>query len=193
MIEDLEARLAAMAGDWADAPADTGSIYAPPPDGEYQALIHNFDFIESNETPKRIYLKVTYQIDNEAEYSGRRVDTLFGLEDPDRIKWLKSWLARLIGAERVEQTPITDVRPSSPLLNELLDVPVLIKVKRSDRAVDNEGNPRVNIYLQQRLGDSLNGQLLARKSSDVTQQPSLDDFAPAVGRSAINDDDDIPF
>jgi hypothetical protein len=71
-------------------------------------------------------------------------------------------------------------------------VPVLIKVKRSDRSFDSDGNPRVNVYLQQKLGESLSGQLKARKESDVTGQEQLGDFAPAVGKSAI-DDDDIPF
>jgi hypothetical protein len=115
MIENLEARLAAMAGSWADAPADTGSIYTPPPDGEYQALIHEFDFIEQKDPPHAVFLKVTFQVDNDPEFSGRRVDTLFSLEDPERIKWLKSFLARL-GVD-VEQTPITEVRPGSALLN----------------------------------------------------------------------------
>lgn len=188
MIENLEARLAQMTGAWQDAPADTGSIYAPPPDGEYQALINEFDFIEQNDPPHAAFLKVVFQVDNDPEYSGRLVDTLFALEDPERVKWLKSFFARL--GVNVEQTPITEIRPGSALLNGLLDTPVLIKVKRSEKSFDRDGSPRVNIYLQQKLGAY---RLAGAPASDVTTQEQLGAFEPAVGKNATFDGDDIPF
>lgn len=186
-IENLEARLAQMAGAWEDAPTDTGSLFTPPPDGDYQALVHEFRFVEGG-TPVQAFLVNAFQIDNDPEYSGRIVDTMFSLEDPERIKWLKAHFAKL-GVD-VEHVPITQIVPGSPLLNGLLDTPVLIRVKRSDKLDQRTGLPRVNIYLQERLGSPG----AAAPVSDLQTGFESEDFAPVpVGRNAIQDDDDIPF
>lgn len=186
-----------------EAEARAGSIYDLPPDGEYQALIHLFEFMEYKDN-KGIGLKVSYQITNDRVYAGRIAGDLFtiasfkpdGTVDTSRIDWLKGWLA-LMGVDVAQFDIASELRPSSPTLEALLDTPVLIKIKRTQGKWP-DGSPRTfeNIYLVKPLGEWGSGASTAdfapRPASDVTSQASLDGFSPppAVARAA---DDDIPF
>jgi hypothetical protein len=167
-----------------DAPAQGGSIYDPPPDGDYQALIHEFTFVgweAKNGNPAGIGLKVNYQVTNHATYTGRICGTMFGLA-PDRLGYLKGWLETL-GVDTSDLS-LTELRPEpGSLLSQLLDTPVMIRVKRKDGYT--------NVYLTEKLGDA--------SVSDVTSQQDFNGFQPAAqgfaptGRNAAKGDDDIPF
>jgi hypothetical protein len=151
-IDNLAERLARLQSNFQEASADGGSMYDPPPDDDYQALIHEFDFFEAG-PPTQAFLKMRFQVQHHPEYGGRFADTVYSLEDPDRIDWLKKDLATLVGREQVEQlNDGVDLLPGSDFLESLLDVPVLIRVKRPGRK-NAKGYEIVNVYLQQRLGD----------------------------------------
>ena len=150
-IDNLAERLARLNANFQDAPASS-SMYDAPPDDDYQALIHEFDFFEAG-SPTQAFLKFRYQVQHHPEYGGRICDNVYNLEDPDRIEYLKRDLARLVGEEKVAQLNYgTDLLPGSDFLESLLDVPVLIRVKRPGKT-NSKGYEIVNVYLQQRLGE----------------------------------------
>jgi hypothetical protein len=181
-FDDITAALDSLAEAFNSAPAQGGSIYDPPPDGDYQALVHEFNFVGWDAKPAMngqpakpagIGLKVNYQITNDATYAGRVCGTMFNLH-PERIGYLKGWLSKL-GVE-TDGLDIRQLRPEpGGLLEKLLDTPVLIRVVRK--------GGYTNIYLEDRLGDA--------RTSDVTSQQSFQEFAPAAKTRAA--DDDIPF
>jgi len=195
LMAALEAALSQNADAWTEAPAETGSIYDPPPEGEYEALVSGFEFIQwdakSADKPAGVALKVTYQVTNHSTYSGRVTSDMFTLTVPERLKWLKGWLNTM--GVNVENMALTDLRPvdtGDGLLDKLLDTPVLIYVKHK---VVN-GERRVNTYLRQVLGEW--GAGTAQPRSDITTQQTFDDFAPQQGSNAVHQgakDDDIPF
>lgn len=192
-LDDIQAALDAVQGAFADAPADTGSIYTPPPDDDYEALIHEFEFLGGD---WGVGLKVRYQITNHSMYAGRVVGDLFSLT-PERIQWLKGFLGRLdVNTEEIDVT--VDLRPGSEMLNGLLDTPVLIKVKRSMGTEKGTGQPKeyVNVYLQRKLGaPGSNGQgFTPIAASDVTTPADAFDFGNVGGANQYTPtDDDIPF
>lgn len=181
-LDDIQRALDAVAGAFASAPAEGGSIYDPPPDNDYEALVNEFSFVgwePKNGKPGGIGLKINYQITNHSTYSGRICGAMFNLTDPERIGYLKGWLS--VMEVDVESFDVRELRPTpDSILNSLLDVPVLIRVRRS--------NGYVNVYLQQRLGAAVT-------RSDVTPPQAGFDFAGAgVGARGQNaTDDDIPF
>jgi hypothetical protein len=152
-IENLAERLARLQSNFQEASADGGSMYDPPPDDDYQALINEFEFFEAG-SPTQAFLKMRLLVQHHDKYGGRVCDTIYNLEDPDRLDWLKRDLAKIVGPERVEQLNYgVDLLPGSAFLEkELLDVPVLIRVKRPGKK-NAKGYEIVNVYLQQRLGD----------------------------------------
>lgn len=184
-MADIQAALDAVQGAFKEAPAQGGSIYDPPPDGDYQALTHEFGFHgweAKDGRPAGIGFKVNYQVTNNAAYAGRICGAMFNISDPERIGYLKGWLTEMgvdTEAEGFDLKAALD--PSGETLARLLDVPVMIRVKRS--------GGYVNVYLQQRLGDQV--------ISDVTPPTAQQDFAlaPAAGSNAVyqHGDEDIPF
>lgn len=184
-LDDIQRALDGIADAFRDAPAEGGSIYDPPPDDDYEALVHEFGFHgwEAKEgKPGGIGLKVNYQITNHSTYAGRICGSLFNITDPARIGYLKGWLNTMgVNVEAPEFDIRTYLRPEpGGPLNALLDAKVLIRVKRS--------NGYVNIYLQQRIDDG------SYTPSDVTPAQAGFEFATPVGRSAAGpQDDDIPF
>lgn len=175
-IDNLDARLAAMQPAFNDAPADASSPFDPPPDGDYQALVKRFDFFESKSG--QAFIKTELEVVHDAHYTGREASVVHNLEDPDRIGYFKRHLA-LLGAN-VDDLDLRQVRPGSPLLEDLCDTPVEITVKTSDR-LDKDGNPYRNVYVNRRLGDPIR--------SDIPAVPSAD--VPSGG--AVAPDDNIPF
>jgi hypothetical protein len=85
-IQDLEARLAAMDDEFRRAPSES-SLYEPPPDGTYQALVDSWDHFEGGE-PRQAFLKCVFQVQNHPDYGGRYAETIFSLEDPERLTFL---------------------------------------------------------------------------------------------------------
>jgi hypothetical protein len=185
-LDDITRALEGIQEAFNQAPAEGGSIYDAPPDGEYQALVNEFSFIgwdaKSADKPAGIGLKVNYQVTNHDKYAGRIVGAMYNITDPSRIGYLKGFLSTL-GVD-VEAFDIRTLRPEpGGLLHKLLDTPVVVRVKRS--------NGFTNVYLLEKVGEP--------NPSDVTNQQSLEDFAMAGGTVARGTsgikqaDDDIPF
>jgi hypothetical protein len=152
-IDNLAERLARVAPAYKDAATEAPSMFDPPPDGEYQTLIHEFDFFEGGQ-PKQAYLKMRFQVQHHPEHTGRFAETIYSLEDAERIGFLKADMARLVGSERAEQLNYAvDVLPGSAFLESLLDVPVLIRVKTGTKINQKTGKPYVGVYIQQVLGE----------------------------------------
>ena len=126
-IENLEERLAKVQDAFNNAPAD-GGRFEMPPDGEYQAIVDSFDFFEASD---RAFFKTVMTVQNDDDYEGRRIETVHGLDDPDKIAWLKQHLATLGVA--VDDLDLTEIRPGSQTLANVLDTPVLVSVKTSAR------------------------------------------------------------
>lgn len=185
-IDNLEERLAAQQEEYASTPAASpqGSDELPE-DGDYQALVKGFEFFESKKNVA--YLKAVLEVTLDQQYSGWEVPKIWQLEpraDQSQEQWRKS-LSFLKGDLRTlgipSDTPLTEIRPGSQVLNEILDVPVAIAVRTSDRVKD-DGTPYRNVYINERLGGPLrSGGEVPADTSDLQQQ------AAAVG------DTDIPF
>lgn len=213
----LEQRLAEMADAWDDAPADTGSIYTPPPDGTYPAILLEFRFIERKTPPHDFFLVVIWQI--KAIMAGKRVEQVYALEERERLPVLKAMLSRLDALpERFE-----DIRPGTEYMNGLLDTPAIIAVKTAvnkdtgEVFTDDRGRRRVNVYVNERIGDPAdidsidwaemgrtvnggfapggNGFTPAGGSDLGSTQTQLGDFGAAgtQGMYGGATDDDIPF
>ena len=148
--DNLAERLARMQGAFQDAAADPSG---DPPDGDYQALVHRVEFFEAG-SPTQAFIKIVFQIQHHPAQGGRETGSVFSLEDPERIGFLKAALARVVGSERVDQLNLAvDCLPGSEFIeNELLDVPVMVRVKRPGKT-NSKGYEIVNVYIQDRLGD----------------------------------------
>lgn len=122
-----------------------------PEDGTYQAVVHRFDVIEAKSG--KAYLKTEFQIAHDAKYEGRVVATLHQVDDPEVLLkgWLKQHLHKLgVDVEALEF-------PDSPqelerFVTPTIGTPVQVTIKTNRSRLDNDGNPRRNVYLDQRLG-----------------------------------------
>jgi hypothetical protein len=157
-------RLAAMDTSYDNAPV-AGGFEDLPPDGEYQAIIDRFDFIESQKNG-RLYLKTIASV-AAGPQKGKKVSTLHDLEDPDRLKYLKKHLSVL----EVEPVSLRNLEAELP---KALDVPFLVAVKTS-------GEFR-NVYFNQKLGGPV-------RESDL----GIDVPVTKPGTANAVSGDDIPF
>lgn len=150
------------------------SAFDLPPDGDYQAIVDRFDFIQSKKN-ERYYLKTELKIMGGGEWDGHMVSTLHDMEDPERFDFLKTHLTRM------GMDPIPDELDNLPsALNGLLDTPVEVTVKTSNDINPKTSQPYRNLYVNKALGPPL------RQRSDVpTPEPA--------GAAATKADDDIPF
>jgi hypothetical protein len=184
--QNLAERLARIQGAFQEASADPSS---DPPDGDYQALVHRFEFFEAGQ-PVQAFVKIVFQIQHHPEHGGRETGSVFSLEDPDRIGFLKAALARVVGSARVDELNLAvDCLPGSEFIeNEMLDVPVLIRVKRPGKK-NAKGYEIVNVYIEQRLGD----QVRPAKGSDVDNDTSAFDETRAREAKQAAEDADNPL
>jgi hypothetical protein len=93
-IDNLADRLARVQPAFDAAPDEGPSMFDPPPDGEYQTLLHEFDFFEGGD-PKQAYMKIRFQVVHHPEQAGRFCEIVYTLEDPDRISYLRADLHKL--------------------------------------------------------------------------------------------------
>jgi antitoxin component HigA of HigAB toxin-antitoxin module len=150
-----------------------------PEDGDYQALVERFDFFESG--AGELFLKTELRIQLDPKYEGATVETVHNLEHPERIQWAKKHL-RTLGLE------LDDFSTLQARLSEVLDVPVAITIKTSDKVNEKTGEPYRNVYVNERLG----GPMRAAPRPDIPVDTS--DYAPAPGAQPGNAiDEDIPF
>lgn len=194
-------RLARQEAAWQQSEASTGSIYADPPDGDYQFTVYSFDFIDT--TSHGAFLKTELQVAS-GPHQGKVTSTMHSLEDPDRFGYLKAHLA-LLSAD-VDNLALSDIHPGSSVLEALLDTPVEGTVKRSKK-LREDGTPYVNVYVNKRLGEPLrkdmppmpNGaqeQLPPSDRQDVPGDTSDFEAAAAAGplkTKAEDHDDDVPW
>lgn len=200
-IEGLQERLREGEESFKKAPADGGFSTELPPDGEYQAVVKKFDFFESKKSGDA-FLKTVLEIAFDREWQGTEVETIHNLTDPEVLEsgWLKTHLKRL-GAD-VDELELSAVSPGSELLGSLLDVPVAIAIKTSDRTND-QGEPYRNVYLNKRLGDPLQGgstgvaggpmeggKVQAPESEVPADEAGLDKSGTGA---ESKDDEEIPF
>lgn len=191
-IDNLADRLARVQSAFDTAPVGFDDM---PPDGEYQTLVHDFDFFESRTPPRRAYMKMRLQVQHHPEEAGRFVEKVYSIEEEDGIGYLKADLHRL--GVNVEGMNIGQAITSGALAEELYDVPVLVRVKRPAGKTNKRGEQVVNVYIQQRLGDpdrSARGFLERNGASDVPgtaagefvhpDQTSLDDV-PFTGDETV--------
>lgn len=151
-IPNLEERLAKMRDPFKEATVEGN--YEWPEDGTYQALVRGFDVFEGNSTG-HVYLKTELEIALDPKYTGRQVETIHDLEDPERLSWLKKHLASLGVNVEAYDFDIVQVRPGSELLHSLLDVPVEIVIKTSNKKNEQTGKYYRNCYVNERLGNPM--------------------------------------
>jgi hypothetical protein len=133
--------------------------------------VEGFDTFESK--AGQLFLKTKLQLTGTGDrWDGETVECVHNLEDPERIGFAKKHLATLgLDVQSLDLASLLDQ------LGQVLDVPVEVQVKRSDRT-DDEGNPYVNYYVNKRLGD---------RCRCRTCLPDPIEPAPVGG------DDDMPF
>lgn len=175
-IDNLADRLAGLNTDWQDAKT-FNKVW--PPDGDYQALVHRFDFFEGG-AANHAFLKTELEVQHDDEWQGTSVETIHDLEDPDRLGFLKQHL-HVLGLD------LDDFSQLEVRLSEVLDVPVQIRIKTSDKK-NSDGEHYRNVFVNERLGGPV------RSGGDVP--PDMDGLDPefaAAGADHPFDDDDIKF
>jgi hypothetical protein len=194
-IEDLEARLAKMDDAFKSAPSDGGGGFWLPPVGIYQGILRSLDFFETK-ADQRALLKLTYEIvlAQNRDLNGREIDFVYNLEPqgtPDEIEFRLSFLKRDLKTLGIpvdsDEFSFAQVRPGSPIWDDVMDVPVEIEVKESKKLDPKTGKPWTNAYLQARLGDPLPaGQL---PGSDIP----MEGMEPVAPVKADDESDPVPF
>jgi hypothetical protein len=186
--ENLADRLARVQPAFDAAPDEGPSMFDPPPDGEYQTLLHEFDFFEGGE-PRQAYMKIRFQVVHHPEQAGRFCEIVYTLEDPDRISYLRADLHKL--GEDTSRFDLAREITTGALQARLLDTPVLVRVKTGSKMNPKTGRPYVGVYVQRRLGDpdrTARRDLERTGASDVPE-PAANEFVHPEQASL----DDVPF
>jgi len=168
-------RLAAMDEAWKQADPgekDEKKEWENPPDGEYQARVHSFDFHDGK---SGLALRTQFELLGPSN-AGWKVSTFHPLEDTGRLKWTKLHLHQL----GVEANSLAELEAALPrALDQVCDV-VLKSKQVGDKTYQNLYVNRV-----------MNG-VTASASQPVSDDapPPHEDF----DRPKPKDDlDDIPF
>jgi hypothetical protein len=149
-IENLADRLARVQSAFDAAPDEGASLFDPPPDGDYQCLVHEFDFFEGGE-PRQAYMKIRFVVVHHDEQAGRFCEVVYTLEDPERIGYLRADLHKL--GENTANFDLAQEIASGALQDRLLDTPVLVRVKTGSKLNPKTGKPYVGVYVQRKLGE----------------------------------------
>lgn len=179
--QEWQERLARHENAYNEAEVAEGGMYVDPPDGDYQGTVYAFDFIDTDK--HGAFLKTEIQV-AAGPHEGRITSTMHSLEDPERYGFLKAHLA-LLGID-IENTPLRMLHPGSPVLEEVLDVPIEFTIKRSQKVNEKTGQPYVNLYVNKRLGGPMRA-VGEATSPDDQQQFTHNPATPAPG------EDPIPF
>jgi hypothetical protein len=147
------------------------------PSGDFQAVIKRFDFF-MGKSDGDAYLKTVLEIKHDPEHEGMEVEAIHNLTAKDKIKWTRKFLAT-IGYEG-------DISSLVDGLEEYVGLPVSITIKVSDRINSFTGDPYLNVWVNQRLGE-VHGPV-----SDVTDDEDVQALK-AQSTSPYTADDDIPF
>ncbi len=184
-MPSLEDRLAALNDDFRAAP--TGGSYDMPPDGDYQAIVDSFDHFESQKG--ELFLKTILKIELDPEYAGRQVEIIHNLTDPERLNRLKGHLQTLgLNPDEIEFSQLMSA------LHDVLDVPVLVRIKTGKMKTDGSGEHWRSAYVNRRLGEPLRKNPAKTGASDVpTGRDPSGDPGPEDGDPGLTPDSDIPF
>lgn len=172
MSEDIKDRLKAMEGAWAEADAAEDKsderVYENPPDGEYQARVHSFDFHDGK---SGLALRTQFELLAPSNM-GWKVSTFHPLEQADRLRWTKSHL-KMLGVEAHSFEELEAALPKA--LDQVCDV--VLKTRKA-----NNGKEYQNLYVNR----VMNGVT----ASAEEPPPHEDTDQPAPKRDDL---DDIPF
>ena len=147
-MTDLAVKLSQLQDTWknADVPKDAGESQIP--DGTYNATVLRFDTFDSNKGDT--WLVTEFQITHDDDFQGEVVKARHNLDGDERsIGWLKKHLLAMGMPElpeRFEELPTK--------LHDLLDVPVEIYIKTSDKT-DSQGVHYRNVYVNRSMGGPL--------------------------------------
>lgn len=184
MDDALKAKLEALDAEFKDAPTGFDNL---PEDGTYQALLKSIDTFEGKQDSTS-YLKLVFEVAHDPKYKGTEIDKVYTwIPDPympeeqkaKRLGAFKKDLQTLGIDTNSEDFSYTAVYPGSSFWDDLLDVPVELAIKRSERINEKTGMPFVNVWLNERLGASL--------GSDIPSD------LPKVETVATPGEDPIPF
>lgn len=169
-------RLKAMDGAWQAADADEKQEEARewenPPDGDYQARVHSFDFHDGK---GGLALRTQFELIAPSN-AGWKVSTFHPLENPERLKWTKRHLAALgVEAHSLEELEVN--------LNGALDkvCDVALKTRKG-----NDGREWQNLYLNR-----VHQGVTAGPPGSATEAPPHQDTDRPEPKLAPLDD--IPF
>lgn len=173
--ETRQDRLAAMDDAWkaADATDDKpeSKEWENPPDGEYQARVHSFDFHDGK---SGLALRTQFELLAPSN-AGWKVSTFHPLEDTERLKWTKRHLTQL----GVEANSLAELEAALPKALDLVCDVVLKSKKVGDKTYQNLYVNRV-----------MNGVTATASEPIDDAPPPHEDF----DRPKQKDDlDDIPF
>ena len=169
-------RLKAMDNAWkaadADEPKEEKREWENPPDGDYQARVHSFDFHDGK---GGLALRTQFEIVGPSNM-GWKVSTFHPLENPERLKWTKRHLEALgVSAFSLEELEVN--------LQTALDkvCEVALKTRKG-----NDGREYQNLYLNR----VMEGFTLSSEGSAEQPPPHSDKDEPAPKGVPL---DDIPF
>ena len=174
--ETRQDRLAAMNDAWQAAEVSEEKSekkeWENPPDGEYQARVHSFDF---HDTKNGLTLRTQFELLGPSN-AGWKVSTFHTLEDASRLKWTKQHLL-MLGVKAHSLEELESALPSA--LDKVCDVALKSK-QVGDKTYQN-------LYLNRVVGG-----VTASATEPVSSEappPHEDEDRP----KQKDDLDDLPF
>lgn len=146
------------------------------PSGDFQAIIKRFDFFMGKRDGDA-YMKTVLEIKHDPVHEGTEVEAIHNLTARDKVSWTRKYLAT-IGYEG-------DVSSLVDGLEDYVGLPLSITVTVSDRINSFTGDPYLNVWVNQRLGE-LHGPV-----SDVADDSDIEALKAQTKTSPA--DDSIPF
>jgi len=141
-----------------------------PEPGDYQTLFTAVHFFEKKAAPHNAFLKLTFEIQDDALYTGREISMIYNLEPhkvapgqpaptaeevEQKLSFLKRDLKTMDIDVDAEDFSFSEVRPGSAIWDDPLDSPFLVAVRDSRKVNPNTGKPYRNAYLNERLGKAI--------------------------------------
>ena len=188
--DDLTDRLKALDSAFKkapDKPRPSGKFERfKPPEGTYWATVDSVDFLEFYDDVA--HLKISFLI-AQNEHKGKTIEKIYVLEPHKldgvdneeairRLGFLRQDLS-VLGID-VEQIQLSDVRPGSPIWDDILgrNVELAVRFGRSGK-LDKDGDPYRNVYI------NASTDALGKERSDIpTDDPPV---------KTTKTDDNIPF
>jgi len=183
-MDDLGDRLKQLDADFKSAPTERGGFVKwKPPEGTYWTVLDEVDFFEAKNTGAA-YLKLCFRIAHN-DYAGRIIEKLYVLEPHkipkvtheqaiEKLGYLRQDLS-VLGID-VEDISMGDIRPGSPIWDDIMDRNVELAVKFG-RKTDQDGDPYRNVYINASLG---------KAKSDIPND-TTPDYKPT------QKDEEVPF